>query len=560
MAEPAGPEHLPQATIVPPKRGRISVIWIIPVLAAVVAIGIAVQRILSEGPSIVIVFTAADGIEAGKTPVKYKDVEIGRVTAVKLTFNADKVEVTVKIAKHAARLMVEDAKFWVVRPTISLSGISGLNTLLSGNYIGFEPGKSEKSESIFIGLDVAPVITGQPGRQFVLNASDLGSLDIGSPIYYRRLPVGQVIAYELVPDGKGIQLKAFIKAPYDRFVFPGTRFWNASGVDVSVGADGVNVRTESLVALLVGGLAFDTPSFVPSVEPAAPDTAFTLYGDRVTAMKAPDAIAQHYVLNFNESLRGLSVGAPVTFLGLPAGEVSSVGLAFDATTANIRPRVVIAFYPERLIAYANVKGQGRNFAAALQDEQKRRAFVRRLVEERGLRGQLRSGSLLTGQLYVAFDYYPKATKVKIDLTQEEPELPVVPGTLAALETKLTSILDKVEKLPLEAIASDLKKDLEDLDETLKSASKLINNADVQLVPQIKTAIEDLHGALAAVERAMNSADTTLLGANAPAQQELRSALQDFARAARSLRVLADQLERQPSSVIRGKTEPASGGR
>jgi len=161
---------------------------------------------------------------------------------------------------------------------------------------------------------------------------------------------------------------------------------------------------------------------------------------------------------------------------------------------------------------------------------------------------------------VSFDYYPKAPKLKVDLTQEEPELPVVPGTLATLEAKLTNILDKVEKLPLEAIASDLKKDLEDLDETLKSASRLINSADVQLVPQIKTAIEDLHGALAALERAMNSADTTLLGPDAPAQEELRNALQEFARAARSLRVLADQLERQPSSVIRGKTEPMSGGR
>src|SRR5690349_18268563 len=306
MAEPTGPENLPQATVVAPKRGRISVIWIIPILAAAVAIGIAVQRILSEGPTITIVFTAAEGIEPGKTLVKYKDVEIGRVTAMKLTFNHDKVEVTVKVAKHAAALMVEDAKFWVVRPTVSLSGISGLNTLLSGNYIGFEPGKSENRETIFIGLDVAPVITGQPGRPFVLNASDLGSLEIGSPIYYRRLPVGQVVAYELVPDGKGIQLKVFVNSPYDRYVFPGTRFWNASGVDVSVGADGINVRTESLVALLVGGLAFDTPPFELNAEPAKADTAFTLYGDRTTAMKAPDAIAQHYVLNFNESLRGLS--------------------------------------------------------------------------------------------------------------------------------------------------------------------------------------------------------------------------------------------------------------
>ncbi len=277
-------------------------------------------------------------------------------------------------------------------------------------------------------------------------------------------------------------------------------------------------------------------------------------------MKAPDATARRYALYFKESLRGLAVGAPVTLLGLPAGEVTSIGLEFDEAKANVRPRVVITFFPERLMAYASTKADARGIAPALKDEQKRRAFLRRLIEDRGLRGQLKSGSLLTGQLYVAFDYYPKAPKVKVNLSQEEPELPVVPGTLVELEEKVGSIVDKIDKLPLEAIASDLKKDLEDLDRTLTSANKLISNADAQLVPGLKTGIEDLRKTLAAVERAANSADTSLLGSNAPAQQELRDALQEFARAARSLRILTDQLERQPSSVIRGKTEPTSGGR
>ena len=560
MAEPGDLNDLPQATVVPRKRGRISVIWIIPILAAVVAIGIAVQRILSEGPTITIVFSAAEGIEAGKTVVKYKDVNIGRVTNVELTNDFAKVRVTAKIAKHAAGLMVDDAKFWVVQPTISLSGISGLNTLLSGNYIGFEPGKSESRQATFTGLDAAPVITDQRGSQFALKANDLGSLEIGSPVYYRRLPVGQVIAYELAPDGNTVQIKIFVRAPYDTYVYPETRFWNASGIEISAGADGVNVRTESLVALLIGGLAFDIPPFEPASGPAAANAVFTLYNDRTAAMKAPDAIARRYVLYFKESLRGLAVGAPVTFLGLPAGEVTSVGLDFDTEKANVRPRVVITFFPERLMAYANAKADARGFAAALKDEQKRRAFLRRLIEDRGLRAQLKSGSLLTGQLYVAFDYYPKAPKVKVDLSQEEPELPVVPGTLVELEEKLGSIVDKIDKLPLEAIARDLKKDLEDLDQTLTSANKLISNADAQLVPGLKTGIEDLRKTLGAVERAANSADASLLGSNAPAQQELRDALHEFTRAARSLRILTDQLERQPSSVIRGKTEPPSGGR
>src|SRR6266567_1784202 len=559
MAEPGDLERLPQATVVPPKRGRISVIWIIPVLAAVVAIGIAVQRIRSEGPTITVIFSAAEGIEAGKTLVKYKDVTIGRVTQVELTNDFAKVRVTAKIAKHAAGLMVEDAKFWIVQPTISLSGVSGLSTLLSGNYIGFGPGKSTQSQDNFTGLDVAPVITEERGGQFALKANDLGSLEIGSPVYYRRLPVGQVIAYELAPDGNTVQIRIFVKAPYDTYVHPETRFWNASGVEVSVGADGVNVRTESLVALLIGGLAFDIPPFEPPSGPAAANTLFTLYNDRTAAMKAPDATARRYALYFKESLRGLAVGAPVTLLGLPAGEVTSIGLEFDEAKANVRPRVVITFFPERLMAYASTKADARGFAPALKDEQKRRAFLRRLIEDRGLRGQLKSGSLLTGQLYVAFDYYPKAPKVKVNLSQEEPELPVVPGTLVELEEKVGGIVDKIDKLPLEAIARDLKKDLGDLDQTLTSANKLISNADAQLVPGLKTGIEDLRKTLAAVERAANSADTSLLGSNAPAQQELRDALQEFARAARSLRILTDQLERQPSSVIRGKRE-SSGGR
>jgi paraquat-inducible protein B len=554
MADPGGIEGLPQATVVRAKRMRVSVIWIIPLLAAVVAIGIAVQRIRSEGPTITIVFNAAEGIEAGKTLVRYKDVPIGRVTAVHLTSDYTKVEVTAKITKRSAGLMVEDAKFWIVRPVISLSGISGLNTLLSGNYIGFQPGKSESSQDEFVGLDVAPVVTDQKGREFVLNAPDVGSLDVGSPIYYRRLPVGQIVSYDLAPDGNSVRMKVFVNEPYDKFVFKGTRFWNASGVEVTAGADGVNVRTESLVALLVGGLAFDTPPFEPR-EPAAADAVFTLYGDRTVAMKAPDPVARHFVLYFRESLRGLSVGAPVTFLGLPAGEVTAVGIDIDQGKQTIRSRVQVTFYPERLVGYTGKKGeQAAALTAAMHDEEKHRAFVRRLVEERGLRAQLRTGSLLTGQLYVAFDYYPRAARAKVDLSQADPELPVVPSALADLEDKLASIVDKVDKMPLEEIGTNVKKDLENLDLALTDARKLLSSADTKLVPGITAALDDLRRTLAATERAMSSANESLLESNAVAQEELRNALAEFTRAARGLRVLTDELERQPSSLIRGKSE------
>jgi len=554
MAENFDRDDLPRATVVPKKGTRISVVWIIPILAAVVAIGIAIQRVMSQGPTITIIFKAAQGLEAGKTFVKYKDVNIGQVTAVKLSSDHSKVEVTANIDKSAADLMVEDAKFWVVEPRVTLSGVSGLGTLLSGNYIGFEVGQSKKQQRNFTGLEVAPIITGgQPGRQFVLRAENLGSLGIGSPIYYRRLQAGQVIAYGLAADGKRIEITIFVNAPYDKYVNPGTRFWNASGVDASIGAGGVEVRTQSLIALIAGGLAFDTPPFVATAEPAAANTVFTLYTDQATALKQADAISNHYVLYLNESLRGLSVGAPVTLFGLPAGEVTAVGLDLDPATLRIRGRVDLVSFPERLVASLRAK-QTAVGEALIRSAQQRHALMQRLVEQRGLRAQLRSGNLLTGQLFVAFDFYPNAPKVKIDWSSEVPELPVVPSTVADLEAKITGIVAKLDKLPLEAISADLTKVLVALNQTLEDASKAVNRIDTDVTPGLKSTLEGLRGTISAVDRTLNSADTTLVGKDAPAQQDLRDALQEIARAARSLRVLTDFLERHPESLIRGKTE------
>lgn len=547
-------DHLPQATVEPKRRGRISVIWIVPLFAAVVAIGIAIQRIVSEGPTITIVFKAAEGVEAGKTFVKYKDVNIGQVTAVKLAADYSKVEITAKIDKSAGGLMVEDAKFWVVEPRVTLSGVSGLGTLLSGNYIGFEIGQSKKQQRKFTGLEIPPAVTkDQAGRQFVLKAQELGSLGVGSPIYYRRLQVGQVIAYSLASDGKGVEIKIFVNAPYDKYVTSEARFWNASGLDVSVNAGGVDVRTQSLVALLAGGLAFEVPSFAAQAEPAAANAAFTLYADRPTAMKAPESIGVRYVLYLNESLRGLSVGAPVTLLGLPAGEVTDVGLDLDPKTMSVRGRVEIVTYPERLIARLDAK-EAAVGKSIMRSEQGRHAFFQRLVEERGLRAQLRSGSLITGQLYVAFDYFPDAPKAKIDWSREPTNIPVVPSTAQDLETKLTSVIAKLEKLPYEEIGADLTKALTTLNQTLQDASKAVNHIDTDVTPDLKATVEEIRRAVASADGVLKSTDATLVGRDAPAQQELSDALQEIARAARAVRALVDYLERHPEALLRGKTD------
>jgi paraquat-inducible protein B len=553
VAERNDRDSLPQATLVPKKRTRISAVWVIPLFAAVVAIGIAVHSILSEGPTITISFKAAQGIEAGKTFIKYKDVDIGQVTAVELSEGFSKVLVTAKIAKSAEGLMVEDAKFWVVQPRVTLSGISGLGTLLSGNYLGFEAGKSNKARRTFTGLEVAPVVAiEQPGRKFELTADELGSVGIGSPIYFRRIQVGQVIAYDLAPDGKTVKIRVFVDAPYDQFVNPETRFWNASGLDVSVGAGGVDIRTQSLVSVLVGGLAFETPPFAVGGKPAAANTVFALYSDRATAMKQPDTVARHYLLYFADSLRGLSVGAPVTILGLQAGEVTDVGFDVDPKTANLRGRVEVVAYPERLIAHLHAQ-QAATAESIAQRTEQRQAFFERLVEERGLRAQLRTGSLLTGQLYVSLDFFPDAPKAKVDWSQETPVVPTVPSTVTDVEAKITSVLAKLDKLPYEAIGDDLKKSLESLDKALRTVDRAVDHLDTKVTPELKPAIVELRRALATADRVLKNTDATLLGKDAPGQQELRDALQEISSAARSVRVLSDYLERHPEALLRGKT-------
>ena len=567
---PTGPESdaLPQAHVVASSRTWPSAIWIIPALAVLIALGIAIDAVLSEGPTVTIVLKSADGVEAGKTFVKYKDVNIGQVTAVQFSDDFEKVEVRAKIARSAARLMVEDARFWVVQPRVTLSGVSGLGTLIAGNYVGFEAGQSKERRKTFVGLETPPVISGGPGRQYLLTAADLGSLGIGSPVYYRRLQVGQVVAYDLARDGRTMDIKLRIDAPYDRYVTPRTRFWNASGLDVSLGTNGIDVRTESLVALLAGGVAFDTPAAdnrsgdsaeEASAVQAPSDAVFALHPDRATALKNAESIVHHYQLIFNESLRGLSVGAPVTLFGLPVGVVTDVGLEYDARTHDVRPRVGVDYYPERIVA--RFAPQQRTTGQDLLQRSPERAHrdLERLVSQRGLRAQLRTGSLLTGQLYVALDFFPDAAPAKVDWSATEPQFPVVMSVLPDVETKLSSLLAKLDRLPLEAIAGDLRGDLAALHKTLDNANALLARADAGVLPELEKTLAGARQTLARADQLMNSAERNLIGAHAPLQQDLHDALQELTRAARSLRVLAETLERTPEALLRGKPSPTNGG-
>jgi paraquat-inducible protein B len=245
----------------------------------------------------------------------------------------------------------------------------------------------------------------------------------------------------------------------------------------------------------------------------------------------------------------------VTLFGLPVGEVTSVGLTFDPKTLVFRPRVLITFFPDQLIARMSARPQGGNAKSLLELNAEGRArLLRQMVEERGLRAQLRTGSFLTGELYVAFEYFPNEPKPKIDWTQDPLELPVVPGGLATLEAKLGSILTKIDNMPLNAIGNDVRTAIQTLNQTLKDADKLVNNIDVKLVPEGTKTLEDLRRAINSADKVLINTDSTLFGKDSPAPQDLRDTLQEVTRAARSVRVLVDYLERHPEILIRGKSE------
>jgi paraquat-inducible protein B len=455
------------------------------------------------------------------------------VNSVVLSSDHKSVIATADLAKDAANMLVDDTRFWVVRPRISGGTVSGLSTLLSGSFIGMDIGSQTKKRRDFVGLETPPVFaSGVPGREFVLKSETMGSLDVGAPVFFRRLQVGQVTAYALDADGKGVTLHVFINAPYDKYVKGDTRFWQASGVDVSLDTNGVKVNTESLVAILIGGLAFQSPPDSVEITEAATNSEFQLFNDRAEAMKRHDRIVDTYVFNFKESVRGLTVGAPVDFRGIVVGEVAAIYTRFDPVTKEFSIPVEIRFFPERFTSRFESGGKGGRLATD------RRQFAQTLVE-RGLRGQLRTGNLLTGQLYVALDFFPSAPKATMAWDKSPPELPTIPGNLQGLQDSITSLVAKLNKIPFETIGKDLH-------QTLADADGLLKTLNTQVAPQARAT-------LAAAQEALTSANRTLQPDSALAQSTTDT-MRELSRTAASFRALADYLERHPEALIRGKTE------
>lgn len=434
---------------------RMSPVWIVPIAALLIGAWTLVQSYISQGPQVRVQFATAEGLVAGETTVKTLDVEIGVVERVELADDFSSITALIRLDPKASELLTEDAQFWVVRPQVGSQGISGLSTILSGAYIQLSPGEGKSGVRKYRGLDSQPVTApSTPGLPLELIADTAGSVNVGSPILYNGYRVGRIEGISLDSENGQTHYTAFIDAPYDDLVTTTTRFWNASGVSVSVDVGGFDLRTESLEAMLTGGVAFGVPEGYSRGQPVQDNQPFLLYDDIGDLTENPHVNAKEYVLMFDSSIRGLSEGAPVDYHGLRVGTVLSVGSqsweslwsASNSDTANSNPAnsgkvanalpVIVHLEPGWLGDDTFAASEG--FSAALNE-----------AVENGLRASLAIGNLLTGNLYVSLDFHDDAPPASIARVDGELHMPTVASGLDELEEKVAGFLGKLQQLPIE---------------------------------------------------------------------------------------------------------------
>lgn len=519
-------------------KRRFSIVWIVPLVALAIGGWLAFKAISEKGPTITITFATADGLEAGKTKIKYKDVEIGLVESIALSEDTSKVVVKAKMVKGSEPFLTDQTKFWVVRPRISGGSVTGLGTVLSGSYIGIDGSKQGVPALSFTGLEVPPVVSfDHPGRYFQIVADSLGSLDVGSPVYYRQIQVGQVVSYNFNKEGTGVDIRVFIDAPHYAKVTENTRFWNASGFDVSLSAQGLKVDTQSVVSILNGGIAFDVPKeSKPGTEAKDNDTYF-LYADRNATQEKRYTIRNYYVLLFDESVRGLNVGAPVELYGIKMGEVVDLKLEFDVDRKKLVVPVTVAMEPERV-------SSSKKEEALKIIENDPGVFVKALVEQQGLRAQLQSANLLTGQMMINLVFIPDAPKATLTTRNGLQVVPTIPGSFERLQEGLSKIIANLEKVKFDQIGGELQQTLKETKTTVAEIGGFAKKLNVETAPKLQSTLVELQKTLVELQKGV--------GKDSPLNYNTTKTLEELSLTLRSLRELATTLDNQPQSLLFGK--------
>lgn len=527
-------------------RRQLSPLWIVPLVSLVAGIWIVVQTWLTEGPTVTLAFATAEGLEAGKTRVKMLNVDVGLVEQIKLNADASGVTASVNLDKSVEPLLREDTQFWVVRARVGAGGVSGIGTIVSGAYIEMAPGVGAAGKREFVGLESPPQTSaGAPGKRIVLT-SNRATTSVGDAVLYRGFRVGRVESMEFDAERELARYQIFIDAPYDELVHSGTRFWDASGIAVSASALGVEVRLESLEALITGGVAFGP---YPGVErgPAAEDGAeFRLYESYSAIETAPFRAGIHYVVAFDQSVAGLSPGAPVYYRGLRLGQVEAILLAElsensarDISDLDVRVDVPVLIYlePARL---------------ELPDTPESVEFLSRAVDVavgKGMRASLQTGNLLTGSKEIALDYYPDAADTPPATTRYRgyPVIPSVSSGVDRIAVEVNRLLAKLNALPLEDTVVGLNRTLKTteqalvgLDESIATINTLVSSPGVQQLP------EELAQSTREVRSVLEA-----YGDESDIYARLNASLAKLDRALQNLDQLTQDLSEQPSSVIFG---------
>lgn len=553
---PNPPPHKVERRAARPVRRRFSLIWILPIVAALASGWLGWRSWHARGPTITLTFLSAEGLEAGKTKIKHKDTDLGQVESVEPTADLSHVIVTARMARVAAAHLTEGTRFWIVRPRLSAEGVSGLGTLISGAYIELDPGPGDIT-SDFTGLEEPPIVRAdEPGRTYSLHAIQLGSVSQGAPVYFRGIKVGEVLGYDLSDEDGSATVRIFVRAPHDQLVHTGTRFWNASGVSVSTGGDGLKFEIESIQSLLSGGVAFEVPTGAETGPVAGPNVPFVLYPDSTSARDAVYTRKVPFMMHFTGTVQGLGTGAPVRMQGIRIGAVTDVHIEYDGATGKVSVPVTIEVEPER-VRLVNIDDMPPGF------EQRAYDSFRKLVAT-GLRARLASGNLLTGQKVINLDFVPNASPAKLAEDGKYPELPTLDADdfdsiMHSTKDLLVSLHTTVDGLNRVVTAPEVMQSVKSLHRSLDNLDRLTQDASTQLGPLLQS----LHVVADSADSALKQAESTLatakgaLSDKAEGGGDLAGTLRELKTAARSARLLADYLETHPEALLRGKSEGAT---
>ncbi|KKM13499.1 hypothetical protein LCGC14_1715620 [marine sediment metagenome] len=518
------------------KASNWSPIWILPIIAILIGLYLMYQNYLSTGPLVSLVMEDAEGIQAGKTLIKTRNVEIGHVESVKLSEDLQQAVIEARINPEAASTLVEDTRFWVVKPRVGRDGISGLNTVLSGAYIQLQPGQSSEEKETFSVLSQPPVSLDGNGIQISL-VSDIGnSLRAGDPITYQGVTVGRVQSVKFDAAEQKMHQEIFIEAPYDDLVTVGTRFWSSSGVNISLNSEGFNINLASLEALLSTGASFGLLQDVEKDRPAKAGRQYTLYASESAARQAAYDRYLEYVLMVQDTVRGLSEGAPVEFRGLRIGTVKSVPWEYSSTR-NGRDSfdipVLIHIEPQRL----------GDFHEGILDEWKTR--IDRLISK-GLVATLKPGNLLTGSMYVDINIDKlNAGDVKRTLFKERRVIPTKQSQLAQMESKITNLLDKLNAIEVQPVLDGVNANLKTSQALLKEVKTLTTSIDVFVNnPQTQTIPSNINQTLTEMSQALKG-----LSPESPAYRNLSDSIQSLQSLIEDIQPLVKTLNEQPNALI-----------